>query len=305
MIMAVVIVVLGLEERRLEVEDAVEVEGVAVEHRVERHGAALRPVQLGVGIDGADARLDLAEFGRAHEIGLVEHDHVGEGDLVLGLRARRRGGRSAILASATVTTASRPRLLLHVVVDEEGLRHGRGIGEAGRLDDDRSRTCPCASSGRRGCGSGRRAPCSRCSRCSSRRLPRRPRTTSSLSMPISPNSLTITAYAFAVLAGEDAVEQRGLAGAEIAGEHRHRESCSREARSRSSHILRASPAARGPVPKGGSDIGLYPRSGKGSPRPLRSPARSRRNRPVTRLVPRQLLRSTARDCRLHRVGSNG
>ena len=40
------------------------------------------------------------------------------------------------LASATVTTAS-SRRLLHVLVDEEGLRDRRGIGEAGRLDDDR------------------------------------------------------------------------------------------------------------------------------------------------------------------------
>ena len=37
-------------------------------------------------------------------------------------------------------------------------------------------------------------------------------------MPISPNSLTITAIAAAVLFGEDAVEQRRLAGAEIAGD---------------------------------------------------------------------------------------
>ena len=41
------------------------------------------------------------------------------------------------LASATVTTASSRAALAHVLVDEEGLRHRRGIGEAGRLDDDR------------------------------------------------------------------------------------------------------------------------------------------------------------------------
>ena len=29
-----------------------------------------------------------------------------------------------------------PRRLLHVLVDEEGLRHRRRVGEAGRLDDD-------------------------------------------------------------------------------------------------------------------------------------------------------------------------
>ena len=49
--------------------------------------------------------------------------------------SRRRA--DSHLASATVTTASSRAVLLHVLVDEEGLRDGSGIGEAGRLDDDR------------------------------------------------------------------------------------------------------------------------------------------------------------------------
>ena len=36
-----------------------------------------------------------------------------------------------------MTTASSRARRLHVLVDEEGLRDRRGIGEAGRLDDDR------------------------------------------------------------------------------------------------------------------------------------------------------------------------
>ena len=40
------------------------------------------------------------------------------------------------LASATVTTASSLVLRADVLVDEEGLRHRRRIGEAGGLDDD-------------------------------------------------------------------------------------------------------------------------------------------------------------------------
>jgi hypothetical protein len=45
-------------------------------------------MQLGVGVDGADAGLDLAQSASVHEIGLVEQDHVGKGDLVLSPRAR-------------------------------------------------------------------------------------------------------------------------------------------------------------------------------------------------------------------------
>ena len=43
-------------------------------------------MQPGVRIDGADARFDVAEFGGRDKIGLVDQDHVGEGDLVLGFR---------------------------------------------------------------------------------------------------------------------------------------------------------------------------------------------------------------------------
>ena len=49
--------------------------------------------------------------------------------------SRRRA--ASHLASATVTTASRRAALRHIRIDEEGLRYGRGIGEAGGLDDDR------------------------------------------------------------------------------------------------------------------------------------------------------------------------
>ena len=49
--------------------------------------------------------------------------------------SRRRA--ASHLASATVTTASSRDFAAHVLVDEEGLRDRRGIGEAGGLDDDR------------------------------------------------------------------------------------------------------------------------------------------------------------------------
>ncbi len=56
-------------------------------------------------VDGADPRLDRLQLLRRHQIDLVQHDHVGEGDLVrgLGLSASRAG---RFLASTTVTIAS-------------------------------------------------------------------------------------------------------------------------------------------------------------------------------------------------------
>jgi hypothetical protein len=44
-------------------------------------------VDAGIGIDLLDPRLDLREVVLAHQVGLVEQDHVGEGDLLLRLVA--------------------------------------------------------------------------------------------------------------------------------------------------------------------------------------------------------------------------
>ena len=63
-IVVVMVMLVGGEEFGLDLQDAVEIEGIAAEHVGERHLAARRLVQLGIGVDGADARLDLAEFGR-------------------------------------------------------------------------------------------------------------------------------------------------------------------------------------------------------------------------------------------------
>ena len=92
-------------------------------------------MQLGVGIDAADAGLDLAQLALAHEIGLVDQDDVGEGDLVLRLRRILK----AILEPFGVGNGHhRVELGLapDVLVDEERLRYRRGVGEPRGLDDD-------------------------------------------------------------------------------------------------------------------------------------------------------------------------
>ena len=62
MMIMIMIVLFGLEKRRLDVEDAVEIEGVAAEHLGDVDLGALGAVQPRVRIDAADARLDLGEF---------------------------------------------------------------------------------------------------------------------------------------------------------------------------------------------------------------------------------------------------
>src|SRR5262249_47358056 len=61
MIMAV-LVMLGLQELRLDIEDAIEIEGIAPQHLGQRNLAAFGGMQLGVGIDAADARLDVSQL---------------------------------------------------------------------------------------------------------------------------------------------------------------------------------------------------------------------------------------------------
>ena len=134
-VMVMIVIVAGLEEFRLDFEDAVEIERAALQHVRQRHLAALGAVQLGVGVDAADARLDLGEFGLGDEIGLVQHDDVGERDLVLGFR-RVLQAVAQPFGVGDGHDRIEPGVLLHVLVDEEGLRHRRRIGEARGLDDD-------------------------------------------------------------------------------------------------------------------------------------------------------------------------
>ena len=136
MMIVIVVVRLGLQEGRLDFQDAVEVEGIAAEHGLERHVALHRAMQGGIGIDAADARLDLLQLGLGDEIGLVDDDNIGEGDLVLGLRRilEPRGQKFCI---GHRHHGVEPRGVLDLLVDEEGLRDRGRIGQSRRLDDDR------------------------------------------------------------------------------------------------------------------------------------------------------------------------
>ena len=59
LMMMVMVVLFSLEKGRLQIENAIEVEGVAAQNRIERNLGAFGPMQLGVGIDTANARFDL------------------------------------------------------------------------------------------------------------------------------------------------------------------------------------------------------------------------------------------------------
>ncbi|HTE35282.1 MAG TPA: hypothetical protein VK630_01950, partial [Reyranella sp.] len=92
-------------------------------------------MDAGVGIDRLDLALDLGEVLGAHEVGLVEQDHVGKRDLLFRLVALPELAEE-MLGVDHGDDRIEPCTGLHVVVGEEGLRDGAGIGEAGGLDQD-------------------------------------------------------------------------------------------------------------------------------------------------------------------------
>ena len=63
-VVRLIVRIFDLEELRLDFENAVEIEGIAAKHLGDRHRAFHRLVEFGVGVDRADARLDLGELRR-------------------------------------------------------------------------------------------------------------------------------------------------------------------------------------------------------------------------------------------------
>jgi hypothetical protein len=175
-------------------------------------------VQLGIGVDGADRASTEASSSGVDEIGLVQHDDVGEGDLVLGL------GRvlEPVLEPFRVGHGDhRVELggVADILVDEEGLRDRGGIGEAGRLDDDRVELAlalhqPVENADQVAANSAADAAVVHLEHL----------------LVGADDEVAIDAdlaelvddhgELLAVVLGEDAVQKRGLAGAQIAGEHR-------------------------------------------------------------------------------------
>src|SRR6185369_14075730 len=134
-VMMMIVVIGGLQELRLDVEDAVEVEGIAAEHLGDVDLRTLGTMQPRIRVQAPDARLELEQLARLHEIGLVDQNHVGKGDLVLGLRRVLQ----AVLQPFGVGDRHHGVELglgADRLVHEKGLRHWRRIGQARRLDDD-------------------------------------------------------------------------------------------------------------------------------------------------------------------------
>ena len=124
------------EEIRLLFELRREVKGAHVQHVIEVDEGVPGAVDFARGIHPADACLQGVEFRRGGEVGLVQQQHIGKGDLLLALRAVAEM-LAHVLRIHQGHDGIEPEALLQLVIHEERLCHRRGIGEAGGLDHDR------------------------------------------------------------------------------------------------------------------------------------------------------------------------
>ena len=136
MVMVVMIVIIRLQESGFDFQNTVEIESIAAENGVERHIAFHRAVDFRIRIDAADARFDFFDFSRRHQIRLVDDDDIGKGDLVLGFGRifQTRGQEFRIRHCDNRIEAG---LVCNVLIDKEGLRDGGGISQTCGLDNDR------------------------------------------------------------------------------------------------------------------------------------------------------------------------
>src|SRR5437899_4335570 len=82
MIMVMIVTVAGVEEFRLDLENAIEIERATFQHVRQRDRATFGAVQFCIRIDSADPGFDFGDLRFGDEYGLVQNDDVCKVDLV-------------------------------------------------------------------------------------------------------------------------------------------------------------------------------------------------------------------------------
>ena len=129
----IVIMVIDMQEFRFNFEDAIQIKGILAQHRIQGHLTAACAMQLGIGINSTDTRLNLAHFTFAHQIHFIENDHIGKSDLV----ARFRRVFQPLAEPFGIHHCDhriKPCFFRHILIDKKGLRHGTGISQARGFD---------------------------------------------------------------------------------------------------------------------------------------------------------------------------
>ena len=136
--------ILGLEERAVDGQRALQVERADVQHLVDGRIGILRAQDLRRAVDAADAPLDALERRGIDEVGLVEQHEVRERHL-LGRFVELVDVLLEMLGVDHRHDGVELELVLELVVEEERLRHRTRIGHARGLDEDVVEACRGAS----------------------------------------------------------------------------------------------------------------------------------------------------------------
>lgn len=129
MIMVVIMVMIGvIEKLRFALQNMIEIEGIAAKNLRQRNLAAFRAMDRGGGVDLANARLDLRQFVRVDQVGLVQKHDVGECKLLLCFM-RLVDLAQQMLCINHGDDCIQLRIQMYVVVHVEGLGHGSRVGQ--------------------------------------------------------------------------------------------------------------------------------------------------------------------------------
>src|ERR1700733_9539482 len=85
MFVMMVMFILGAQKIRLVLQDFIQIEAAEAENLVERHFAPFGADDFGEAVDAADHALDAFQLVGADQIGFVEQDNIGKGDLFFRL----------------------------------------------------------------------------------------------------------------------------------------------------------------------------------------------------------------------------
>ncbi len=124
-----------LEEVRIVFQRALQVEGTLVQHAGKIDAGAFGLVDAGGGVDGAHDVFDAGKLFLGDEVALVDDDDIGKGDLVFGFAAVLQAQRQ-VLGIDQCDDGIELGLGADIVIHEEGLGNGDRIGKAGGFDND-------------------------------------------------------------------------------------------------------------------------------------------------------------------------
>ncbi len=116
-------------------QNTVQVKGVQAQHLVQRHVRALGTDDRCQRVEATQALLDGDQFLFRHQINLVQDDAVGKGHLLAGF-FRVVQTQHDVFGVHQCGHAVQLGLGLDLVIDEEGLGHRTGVGQTGRLHNN-------------------------------------------------------------------------------------------------------------------------------------------------------------------------